>query len=128
MWSDSTAQGEPVLDGKPVVAEAYRSLDQHKRSSSQTSDMIMRSLSRLSGKGKNRDALPLANDLKPEPVVVPDIRVREASVVSVVQDDRFRQNVQREKKRDKSKNRLTKVQHRGGGGHDGHPDRECVLM
>ena len=100
----------------------------HGRRSSQPSDLLTRSLSKLSlGGRRSKEALPDYETVDNPGVVVQEVSI--STIQSVKPEPAQAQPIsRREGKREKSKSRLSKAAGGGGRARSQKPDRECSVM
>lgn len=123
------ATGEGDLSRQNPSRASSRPLSQTRRApsrgrrSSQPSEFLSRSLSRLSlGGRKSKEALPTY-----ESVDGPDVLVREVPS-STAESVRIQPVSRKDGKREKSKSRLSKISGSSGKARAEKPDRECAVM
>jgi hypothetical protein len=114
-------QKPPRSSSRPV--SQTRRASSHGRRSSQPSDLLTRSLSKLSlGGRKSKEALPSYDT-----VDIAEVAVREVPS-STTESVRIQPVLRKDGKREKSKSRLSKVSGGSGRARAEKPDRECSVM
>jgi hypothetical protein len=127
------AAGEGDVSNKKTTQASSRPVSltrrasSHGRRSSQPSEFLTRSLSKLSlGGRKSKDALPSYETVDNLEVVVRE--VPSSTTTTATESVRTQPVSRKDGKREKSKSRLSKVSASGGKARAEKPDRECSVM